>query len=94
VIAKSYARIHRKNLINFGILPPQFINEADHGKIDQEDILSVENIHEQVKAGAPIKVENKTKGITIETENALSEKEREEVLAGGFINVFLAKHSI
>jgi len=94
VIAKSYARIHRKNLINFGILPLQFINEADHGKIDQEDILAIENVHDQVKAGGPIKVENKTKGITIETENTLSEKEQEEVLAGGLINVFLAKHSI
>ena len=50
VITKSYARIHRKNLINFGILPLLFINEADHGKIAQEEILEIENAPGQVRA--------------------------------------------
>ena len=94
VIAKGYARIHRKNLINFGILPLLFEGDSDYDAIDQEDVLFIDNVHEQVKAGGPIKVQNKTKNTTFETKNNLSEKETEEVLAGGLINVFLKKHSI
>lgn len=92
VVAKSYARIHRKNLINFGVLPLNFKNEKDHDTIDQEDILEIENVHDQVKARGPIVVKNTTKGTTFETENTLSDKEMEEVLAGGLINIFLARH--
>ena len=92
VIAKSYARIHRKNLINFGILPLQFTSDQDYELIDQEDILEIENVHEQVKKRDTILVKNKTKGTSFKTKNTLSEKEVEEVRAGGLINVFLAKH--
>ncbi|NGX45528.1 MAG: Homoaconitase large subunit [Chlamydiae bacterium] len=93
VIAKSYARIHRKNLINFGILPLLFINEVDHGKITQEDILEIDGVIEQVGARKPIKVTNKTKGTSFEVEHNLSDREMEEVLAGGLINSFLQKKS-
>lgn len=93
VIAKSYARIHRKNLINFGILPLLFINEVDHGKITQEDILEIDGVIEQVRARKPIKVTNKTKGSSFEVEHNLSDREMEEVLAGGLINSFLEKKS-
>lgn len=92
VIAKSYARIHRKNLINFGVLPLLFSNEKDHGGIDQEDTLVIENVHEQVKSRKPIVVKNKTKGSQFETTNTLSDKEMEEVLAGGLINIYLERH--
>lgn len=92
VIAKSYARIHRKNLINFGILPLQFENEKDYDGIDQEDILEIENVHNQVQNSNIIVVKNKTKGTSLNTLNTLSEKEKEEVIAGGLINVFLAKN--
>jgi len=91
VIAKSYARIHRKNLINFGILPLEFSTPKDHDGIDQEDVLEIENVVEQVKAKGSIVVKNKTKGTSFETKNTMSEKEMEEVIAGGLINVFLAK---
>jgi aconitate hydratase len=92
VIAKSYARIHRKNLINFGIVPLLFKKEADYDAIDQEDLFEIEGIHQQLKKGGPVVVKNTTKNKSFETENTLSEKELEEVLAGGLINVFLAKH--
>lgn len=91
VIAKSYARIHRKNLINFGILPLEFSDPKDHDNIDQEDVLEIENVVEQVKAKGPIVVKNKTKGTSFETNNTMSDKELSEVVAGGLINVFLAK---
>lgn len=92
VIAKSYARIHRKNLINFGILPLLFINEKDYDAINQEDILCIDSVIEQVKSRKPIKVENKTQKKTLEVENNLSDKELEEVIAGGLINIYLARH--
>lgn len=94
VIAKSYARIHRKNLINFGILPLLFSQAQDYERIEQGDILEIEHMHKQIRSGKPILVKNKTKGSTFETENKLSEKEIAEVLAGGLINIFLAKHKI
>jgi len=92
VIAKSYARIHRKNLINFGILPLEFENEKDHEGIDQEDILEIENVHKSVESKEPFEVKNKTKGTSFKVKDSLSDKERKEVLAGGLINVYLAKH--
>ena len=91
VIAKSYARIHRKNLINFGILPLQFSNESDYDAIDQEDVLEIENVHEQVKAKGAITVKNTTKNTQFEVENTLSERELSEVLAGGLINTHLQR---
>ncbi|MDN3506431.1 MAG: aconitate hydratase [Simkaniaceae bacterium] len=85
VIAKNYARIHRKNLINFGVLPLEFANEKDHDAIDQEDVLEIENVHDQIQARGPIVVKNVTKGSPFETKNTLSEKEMKEVVAGGLI---------
>lgn len=93
VIANSYARIHRKNLINFGILPLEFENPSDHDGIDQEDILEIEKVHDQLKDHGPITVKNVTKGTSFACKNTMSDKEQSEVVAGGLINVFLAKHS-
>lgn len=91
VIAKSYARIHRKNLINFGIMPLLFTNQGDYDKIDQNDVLEIEQVRQQLKAGPVVKVKNKTKGIVLETKQDMSHLEMEELLAGGLINVFLSK---
>lgn len=91
VIAKSYARIHRKNLINFGMLPLEFSNLGDYDRIEQGDEIEIEDVINQVKAKKPIQVKNKTKNFTFETKNTLSDRELEEVVAGGLINVFLSK---
>jgi aconitate hydratase len=45
VIAISFARIHSQNLINFGVLPIQFVDEVDYSKINKDDILKIEGIH-------------------------------------------------
>lgn len=94
VIAKSYARIHRKNLINFGILPLLFEKEGDYDAIDQGDMLCIGTVHKQLKGGGLIQIDNLTKKSRFNVKNNLSEKEMEEVIAGGLINVFLKKHSI
>ncbi len=91
VVAKSYARIHRKNLINFGVLPLVFDNPADYEKIDQEDVLEIVNVHESLKNGKPFQVQNKTKGINFTASQTFADLERESVLAGGLINIVLAR---
>src|SRR5207249_1554117 len=54
VFAKSYARIHRKNLINFGILPLLFADERDWDKIDQGDILEIRDVRKTIEKGQEI----------------------------------------
>ena len=51
VLVKSFARIHRANLINAGILPLTFANEADYDKIDQGDELELANVRKAIEAG-------------------------------------------
>ena len=92
VIAKSYARIHWQNLVNFGILPLEFESEKDLDKIDQGDIIKVENLIDQLKANKVIKVENKTKNFTFDTKHSLSNRQMEYVLKGALINVIRSRH--
>ena len=62
VIAKSYARIHRKNLINFGMAPLYFKSDADYDAIDQGDELHIPDLKQAIQSNASeITVENKTK---------------------------------
>ncbi len=86
VIAKSFARIHRDNLINSGILPLTFVNEADYDSIEQGDELVIENAVEQVKAGGTVKVLNKTKNGEIECDLPLTDRQRNFILKGGVLN--------
>ena len=86
VLVKSFARIHCANLANAGILPLVFKNEADYDKIDQMDELELKNVRKAIEDNAPVIVSDKTKGIEIETEAVLSQRQREMVLAGGLLN--------
>ena len=61
VIAKSFARIHHANLVNFGILPLTFVNEADYEQIKQDDVLVIRNLHQQLQQET-IEIENETEG--------------------------------
>jgi len=86
VVTKSFARIHRANLINAGILPLNFKNEADYDSIDLNDELVVENLKECISEGRNIIITNKTKGKTIECECELSQRAKKIVLAGGLLS--------
>ncbi|ABN54353.1 MAG TPA: aconitate hydratase [Hungateiclostridium thermocellum] len=86
VIAKSFARIHMANLINSGIIPMTFENEADYDEIDMDDELVIENAREQIKNGSSIVVKNVTKGKDIKVNVALSQRQVEIILAGGLLN--------
>lgn len=91
VLTKSFARIHRSNLINSGILPLTFVNPADYEQISEFDELVIENIREQLQAGDPIIVKNVTKNQEYQMNSNLSEKELTMILAGGKINVIKEK---
>ena len=84
VIAKGFARIHRQNLINFGIMPLTFVNEADYDKIDQFDELVFNDL--KLEVGKNIIIENKTKNYSFEVSHGLTEKEIKLINAGGLLN--------
>ncbi|WP_036476690.1 aconitate hydratase [Myxosarcina sp. GI1] len=88
VIAKSYARIGWQNLVNFGILPLEFVNPEDYDAIAAADELVFEGLHRALKAGENILVKHKTCDRTYELTYSLSERQRELILAGGLINYF------
>lgn len=85
VIAKSFARIHRSNLINSGILPLVFENPADYDTFELGDELVIENAPAQVKNDT-IVVKNVTKNITYNTKPNFSELEINMIMKGGKIN--------
>ena len=86
VLVKSFARIHIANLINAGILPLTFKNEADYDKISQGDSLEIGDIRESIKAGRPLVVKNLTTGDSIEAVYDLSGRAKDILLAGGLLN--------
>ena len=86
VLVKSFARIHRSNLINAGILPLTFVNESDYDKISQNDDLVIENLIDSVKGDGKIVVKNKSNGSEIPVVCELSERAKAIVVAGGLLN--------
>lgn len=86
VLVKSFARIHRSNLINAGILPLTFENESDYDAISQGDVLSMPDVKEAVKAGKDIVITNKTTGKQIIAKCELTDRTKEIILEGGLLN--------
>lgn len=91
VITKSFARIHKNNLINNGILPMVFENEADYDKISLGDDLMIDNAREQVNTGR-IVLKNKTKNEEYPLLIEVSERQKEMLQAGGLINLMRSKN--
>lgn len=91
VIAKSFARIHKQNLINNGILPLVFQNEKEYEDIYVLDELIIENILEQIN-GDTITIKNKTKGKEYKLLLEVEERQREMLEAGGLLNLIKAKN--
>lgn len=91
VITKSFARIHKNNLINNGILPMVFENEADYDRISLGDDLMIDNAREQVNTGR-IVLKNKTKNEEYPLLIEVSERQKEMLQAGGLINLMRSKN--
>ena len=86
VITKSFARIHKANLINSGILPLTFKNEEDYDKIELGDTLKLENIKSLIENGGEVILINETKGVSIPLVSDFSERQRKLLSAGGLLN--------
>ncbi len=85
VLAKSFARIHRSNLINSGILPLVFENPADYDTFELGDELVIENAPQQATQDT-IEVKNLTKDLVYKTKPNFSDLEQTMILKGGKIN--------
>ncbi|MFT8350967.1 aconitate hydratase [Clostridium saccharoperbutylacetonicum] len=85
VLAKSFARIHHDNLINYGILPLRFTDAADYDRINQDDKLVIKNVKELVSKGEFV-ITNETQGFEIKAYATLSDRQKEVLLAGGQLN--------
>lgn len=92
VIAKSYARIHRSNLVNFGILPLTFTQESDWKFIEQGDILELTHIHQAIQHDKELALINQTKKKSIGVKCTLTSHERAVLLEGGLINYMIKHH--
>lgn len=86
VLAKSFARIHRANLINSGIIPLTFVSESDYDGLQESDQLEIPNIREQLQAGDEVIVRNLTQACEYRMNCELTDKELAVILMGGKIN--------
>lgn len=84
-IVKSFARIHKSNLVNFGIVPLEFVNPGDYDQINQGDTIHIPEIRERIARGdevIPITVNGKE----IKTRLLISKRHRRVLVAGGLLN--------
>jgi len=86
ILTKSYARIHRSNLINFGILPLSFKDPDEFLRIQQGDYFRITNLRKGLRVGGLITIENETQKRSFEVLHGLNQREIEILLAGGLLN--------
>ena len=84
-IVKSFARIHRSNLINFGILPLQFENPGDYNRINNGDRLLLKNVNEIISGSQKYVIENVSQGYSFAVASSLNEREQEIIKKGGLL---------
>lgn len=93
VLAKSFARIHKANLINSGIIPLVFENPEDYDEIEEIDELLIEDVISQVKSRV-IKLKNLTKGKECKMILDITFRQREMIIQGGLLNLIRLKEDI
>lgn len=93
VIARSFARIHRQNLANFGILGLTFVDAADYDRIQQGDVLELRDVRESIQRVSRVEVVNVTRSESYELDHGLAARQIEMVLAGSLINVVRNEHA-
>lgn len=85
VLAKSFARIHRANLINWGLVPLDFDDAADYETIQRDDMLRFDDLRDALQAGRKIAVTNERTGKAFQARCILTPRERDILLAGGLL---------
>lgn len=93
VAVKSFARIHKANLINSGILPLVFADPTDYDDIEQGDVLVLPNVRREIASGSDVTMLNKTKNRTYRLSCECSARQREMLLYGGLINMIKEKNN-
>lgn len=92
VVAKSYARIHWQNLANFGIVALEFADPADYDRLGVGDILRIDGLRAALAAGDTVIARNTGTDVEIPLRHRLSERQVQDVLAGGIIARLAAGH--
>ncbi len=86
VLVKSFARIHRANLINAGIIPLTFVDASDYDKFNLGDHLELPNVKQEIMNGENITVVNKTNGETVKAVCELTDRTKAIIIAGGLLD--------
>jgi aconitate hydratase len=85
VLAKSFARIHRANLINFGIIPFEFVNATDYDGVKQGTRIKIDNVVDALSSGRKT-IGAAVNGSKSELKLDLTERQRKILIAGGLLN--------
>jgi predicted aconitate hydratase len=85
VVAQSYARIHWQNLVNFGVLPLEFVDESDYDEIETGDVLSISGIRGSIGSSDQLTIRNTTRDSDYGVRHRLSPRQVEVLLTGGLI---------
>ena len=85
VLVKSFARIHRANLINFGILPLEFAQESDYDLLAQGESITIEELHDSLASGKSLTVTTSA-GKSFTVNHNLSPRQAAIIKAGGLLN--------
>jgi aconitate hydratase len=85
VLERSFARLHRANLINFGVLP-LLITEAAYEQLEAGGLLTLSGLRHAVRTSDRVAITDGKKGVAFEARLDLSERERNILLAGGRLN--------
>lgn len=91
VVVKSFARIHWENLVNFGVLPLTFVNPNDEGRIQQGDVIVINDVLSLLKSGNELTAKLQGKETEITLQHSLSKRQIEILEDGGLIN-WVKKH--
>jgi aconitate hydratase len=86
VLVKNFARIHRANLINFGILPLTFVQASEYEALSQGDKLEIPDLKQVIQVDHPFPVKNLTTGKSVQVVHGLTDRQKEIILAGGLLN--------
>lgn len=89
ILAKSFARIHWQNLINFGVVPLTFVDEGDYDRVDRDDLLMIDDVPTGLEGGRILEVCNKKKDYSFKAEHRLSARQLELLIAGGLIGYLM-----
>ncbi len=87
VLVKSFARIHADNLVNFGVLPLEFVDKADYERIEEGDQIEISNVRDLIGKTKVLKAKNVSKGYEFKVKHCLAgQRDIEIIKAGGLLN--------